>query len=241
MISMAAIMGGTMRSPLTAVAFMLELTDDIHVLPALFIACVGAQAVTVLIMKRSILTEKVARRGYHVMREYIVNPLSRVRVEDVMQRDVPAVPAELTVEALFSRLAAHDPVLAPHYAWPIVDQGGDVVGMITRGDVVRAMERGAVPSPTVREAGGSPPIVAYPDELLEEAVDKMIGHGVGRLAVIDREQPTKLLGYLGRKGIAEAWEDLREEDQVREAGWITSRTRLFRRKVRRIMSEPTRS
>ena len=69
----------------------------------------------------------------------------------------------------------------------------------------------------------------------------MIGHGVGRLAVIDREHPTKLLGYLGRKGIAEAWEDLREEDQVREAGWITSRTRLFRRKVRRIMSEPTRS
>ncbi len=92
MISMAAIMGGTMRSPLTAVAFMLELTDDIHVLPALFIACVGAQAVTVLIMRRSILTEKVARRGYHVMREYIVNPLSRVRVDDVMQRDVPSVP-----------------------------------------------------------------------------------------------------------------------------------------------------
>jgi H+/Cl- antiporter ClcA len=77
MISMAAIMGGTMRSPLTAVAFMLELTDDIHVLPALFIACVGAQAVTVLLMRRSILTEKVARRGYHVMREYIVNPTSR--------------------------------------------------------------------------------------------------------------------------------------------------------------------
>ena len=92
MISMAAIMGGTMRSPLTAVAFMLELTDDIHVLPALFIACVGAQAVTVLLMRRSILTEKVARRGYHVMREYIVNPLSRVRVEDVMQREVPTVP-----------------------------------------------------------------------------------------------------------------------------------------------------
>jgi H+/Cl- antiporter ClcA/CBS domain-containing protein len=238
MISMAAIMGGTMRSPLTAVAFMLELTDDIHVLPALFIACVGAQAVTVLLMKRSILTEKVARRGYHVMREYIVNPLSRVRVEDVMQRDVPAVPADMTVEALFSRLAAHDPVLAPHYAWPIVDPGGNVVGMITRGDLVRSLERGAVPSPTVLEAGGSPPIVAYPDELLEEALDKMIGHGVGRLPVIDRERPTKLLGYLGRKGIAEAWEDLREEDQVREAGWITSRTRLFRRKVRRVMSEP---
>ena len=237
MISMAAIMGGTMRSPLTAVAFMLELTDDIHVLPALFIACVGAQAVTVLLMRRSILTEKVARRGYHVMREYIVNPLSRVRVEDVMQRDVPSVPAEMTVDSLFARLAAHDAVLAPYYAWPIVDAKGGLAGVITRGDVVRAMERKAEPAATVLEVGSSPPITAYPDEMLEEAVDKMIARGVGRLPVVARENPTRLLGYLGRKGIAEAWEDLREEDQVREAGWLTSRTRLLRSKVRRVMSD----
>jgi chloride channel protein, CIC family len=238
MISMAAIMGGTMRSPLTAVAFMLELTDDIHVLPALFIACVGAQAVTVLLMRRSILTEKVARRGYHVMREYIVNPLSRVRVEDVMQRDVPSVPAEMTVDDLFARLAAHDRVLAPHYAWPIVDGKGGLAGVITRGDVVRAMERKAVPAATVLEAGTSPPITAFPDEMLEEAVDKMIARGIGRLPVVARDNPARLLGYLGRKGIAEAWEDLREEDQVREAGWLTSRTRLLRTKVRRVLSEP---
>jgi H+/Cl- antiporter ClcA/CBS domain-containing protein len=237
MLSMAAIMGGTMRSPLTAVAFMLELTDDIHVLPALLIACVGAQAVTVLIMRRSILTEKVARRGYHVMREYIVNPLSRVRVEDVMQRDVPPVRADMTVEALFARLAGHDPVLAPHYAWPIVDDKGALAGVITRADVVKAMDRKRDPLATLLEAGSSPPVVAYPDEMLEEAVDKMIGHGVGRLPVVEREHPTKLLGYLGRKGIAEAWEDLREEDQVREAGWITSHARLLRSKVRRVLSD----
>src|SRR5690242_12222915 len=237
MISMASIMGGTMRSPLTAVAFMLELTDDIHVLPALFIACVGAQAVTVLLMKRSILTEKVARRGYHVMREYIVNPLTRVRVEDVMQKDVPPVSAAMTVQDLFTRLAAHDPLLAPHYAWPMVDEKGGLVGVITRGDVVRAMGRADGPSERLLEAGTSPPVVAYPDELLEEAVDKMLRREVGRLPVVDRQHPTKLLGYLGRKGIAEAWEGLREEDQVREAGWITSQTRLLRRKVRRVLSD----
>src|SRR6476661_951288 len=153
MLSMAAIMGGTMRSPLTAVAFMLELTDDIHVLPALFIACVGAQAGAVLLMRRSILTEKVARRGHHVMREYIVNPLSRVRVEDVMQRDVPPVPADMTVESLFARLAGHDPVLAPHYAWPIVDDKGALAGVITRADVVKAMDRNGDPVATLLEAG----------------------------------------------------------------------------------------
>jgi CBS domain-containing protein len=188
-------------------------------------------------MRRSILTEKVARRGYHVMREYIVNPLSRVRVEDVMQRDVPSVPAEMTVDSLFARLAAHDAVLAPYYAWPIVDAKGGLAGVITRGDVVRAMERKAEPAATVLEVGSSPPITAYPDEMLEEAVDKMIARGVGRMPVVARENPTRLLGYLGRKGIAEAWEDLREEDQVREAGWLTSRTRLLRSKVRRVMSD----
>src|SRR6185436_20136022 len=100
-ISMAAMMGGTMRSPLTAVAFMLELTDDILVLPGLLIACAAAHAVTVLIMRRSILTEKVARRGYHVMREYIVNPLTRVRVADVMERDAPTIRAGQKVDLLF--------------------------------------------------------------------------------------------------------------------------------------------
>jgi hypothetical protein len=67
-------------------------------------------------------------------------------------------------------------------------------------------------------------------------VDKMIGRGIGRLPVVERGRPTRLLGYLGRKGIAEAWQDLREEDQVREAGWTTSRARLLRSKVRRVLS-----
>ena len=83
MISMAAMMGGTMRSPLTAVVFLLELTHDINLLGGLLIACVAAHAVTVLVMKRSILTEKVARRGLHVQREYVVNPFEQHDIEDL--------------------------------------------------------------------------------------------------------------------------------------------------------------
>src|SRR5436190_2463402 len=74
-LGMGAMLGGTMRAPLTAIAFMLEVTHDVNLLPAMLVACVAADAVTVLLMKRSILTEKMARRGHHVMREYIVNPL----------------------------------------------------------------------------------------------------------------------------------------------------------------------
>lgn len=126
MTSMAAMMGGTMRSPLTAVAFMLELTGDQAVLPALLIACAAAHGVTVLLMRRSILTEKVARRGYHVTREYSVSPLARLWVEDVMERDRPVLQAATPIETTGVRLAAGDPVLGRRQAWPIVDQQGRV-------------------------------------------------------------------------------------------------------------------
>ncbi len=218
MISMAAMMGGTMRSPLTAVAFMLELTDDIRVLPGLLIACAAAHAVTVLIMRRSILTEKVARRGYHVMREYIVNPLTRVRVGDVMERDAPTIQADQKVDLFFRRLAAHDPVLGRRYAWPLVDESGALVGIVTRGDLVRALEREVDGEVSVLEAGNANLIVTYPDELLEEAVDKMVRHDIGRLPVVERGDRTRLLGYLGRSGIAAGWRFLFEEEQIRDAG-----------------------
>src|SRR5262245_909611 len=74
-ISMGAMLAGTMRSPFTATVFMLELTHDVGLFPAMFVGCVAADAVTVLLMKRSILTEKVARHGHHVMREYQVSPV----------------------------------------------------------------------------------------------------------------------------------------------------------------------
>src|SRR5439155_1318077 len=80
LVGMAAVMGGTMRSPLTGAVFALELTNDVSALPALLIASVVSYGFTVLVMKRSILTEKVARRGYHVSREYSVDPLERVSI-----------------------------------------------------------------------------------------------------------------------------------------------------------------
>jgi CIC family chloride channel protein len=226
-ISMAAMMGGTMRSPLTAVAFMLELTDDILLLPALLIACAAAHGVTVLIMRRSILTEKVARRGYHVMREYIVNPLTRVRVADVMERDAPTIPADQKVDLLFQRLAAHDPVLGRRYAWPLVTANGALAGIVTRGDLVRALEEEGNEPLTVLEAGSSKLIVTYPDELLDQALEKMVSHDLGRLPVVDRREPTRLLGYLGRTGISAGWRIALEEEQVRDDGWLAPRRRTL--------------
>ena len=142
-LSMGAMMGGTMRSPFTAVAFMVELTHDVNVLPGLLVACVAADAVTVLLMKRSILTEKVARRGYHVTREYIANPLHLLRVQDVMEPPVlqvadrpPAVsyPDELLDHAL-TKMLEHEVDLLPVVNRSEPEQ---VVGYVVRDGILAA-------------------------------------------------------------------------------------------------------
>ncbi len=87
LIGLAAALGGVTRSPFTAIIFAFELTDDTHILLALLVAATLAHLVSVLVLKRSILTEKVARRGFHVMREYSVDPLEATFVREVMETD----------------------------------------------------------------------------------------------------------------------------------------------------------
>jgi Voltage gated chloride channel len=95
LIGMAAMMGGTMRSPLTAMIFAVELTRDFNLFPALLIGSIAALGVTMLLMRRSILTEKFTRRGHHITREYSIDPFELARVRDVMDQKVPSVPAAM--------------------------------------------------------------------------------------------------------------------------------------------------
>jgi len=220
-LGMGAMMGGTMRAPFTAMVFMLEVTHDVNLLPALLVACVAADAVTVLLMKRSILTEKMARRGHHVMREYIVNPLHLMRVAEVMERDVPTVPASLPVEGLFQRLADEDPILARRQEWAIVDDADRLVGIVTRGDLVRALEREDSEVATLGDLASRRLVVTHEDELLEGATAKMIAHDIGRLPVVDRAEPGKLLGLLGRAGVMAVWLHASREEQTRDSGWLS--------------------
>ncbi|HEY7358438.1 MAG TPA: chloride channel protein, partial [Ktedonobacterales bacterium] len=104
LVSMAAILGGTMRSPFTGVIFALELTHEVNLLLPLLIACVAAHAFTVLTLRRSILTEKVARRGHHLSREYAVDQLEVVKVGRVMTREVVTLPTTMTLQEACDRL-----------------------------------------------------------------------------------------------------------------------------------------
>jgi chloride channel protein, CIC family len=108
LLAVCATMGGTMRSPLTATFFAVELTGNTHVLLPLVAACVTAHVVTVLLMRRSILTEKVARRGDHLAREYSVDRFALTRVADVMVTEVETLPDSMTLRQLAAFLTKLD-------------------------------------------------------------------------------------------------------------------------------------
>jgi chloride channel protein, CIC family len=221
MVSMTALMGGTMRSPITAIIFTLELTHDLNVLPGLLVATVAAHTITVLMLRRSILTEKVARRGYHIMREYTVDPLTQVRVAEVMDTQFQTVLAKMTAVELSERIAKGDPLVSRHQAIPIVDDNNRLAGIITRGDVIRALKATNNPELTVLEAGTEEVLVAYPDELLVDAVTRMLKNDIGRLPVVSQEDPKKLVGYLGRAAVMAASLKRLEEEHEREPGWLS--------------------
>jgi H+/Cl- antiporter ClcA len=219
LISMAAIMGGTMRSPLTAMVFTLELTHDLNVLPGLLLACIAADAVTVLLLRRSILTEKVARRGHHILREYAVDPFELLRVNEVMDKAPVTIPATITVAELSERIARGDPQVARRQGTPIVDEHGALAGIITRSDIIRALENDPSGELTVLDAGSRNLVIAYPDESLKDAVIRMLKNDIGRLPVVSREDSRHLVGYLGRTGLLEARLRNMQEEEHRERRW----------------------
>jgi CBS domain-containing protein len=219
LIGMAAMMGGTMRSPLTAMVFAVELTRDFNLFPALLIGSVAALGVTVLIMRRSILTEKLARRGHHITREYSIDPFELARVGDVMDRDVPTVPSSMKVAELSDLIARGDSDLGRRQGTLFVDDQNRLAGIITRGDVVRALRQKQNQEMTVAQAGSTDLVVAFPDEPLYAALTKMLERNVGRLPVVDRHDPGRVVGYLGRAAILSARMRTHEEETFRQGGW----------------------
>lgn len=219
MVGMAAMMGGTMRTPFAATVFLVEVTHDLNALPAVLVGCIGAVAVTVLLMRRSILTEKVARRGHHIAYEYDVDPLATQRVGDVMDAAPVSIRAEMTVAELSGAIVRGDATVADRQGVLIVDGTGALVGIITRSDIFQSLEADPTGTLTVLDAGSRRLIVTYPDESLKAAVAKMIEHGIGRLPVVSRADASVLLGYFGRSGLLRARMRTLQDEELRERRW----------------------
>jgi CBS domain-containing protein len=222
LVAMGAVFGAASRATFSFIIFAFEITRDYNSVLPLMLVCVIADGIAMLLMpEASIMTEKLARRGLRIHLDYEAVVLRRATVSETMETEVPTVPAEMMVTELGERIARHDPQATRHQGMLVVDHEGKLEGIVTRGDLLRAIENNSDGQMTVLDAGSSNVIVTYPDEVLHEAAAKMLRNNVGRLPVVDRNDPRKIVGYLGRKGILAARMHALEDEHLREPGWIS--------------------
>jgi CIC family chloride channel protein len=214
LIGMGAILGGTMRSPLTGIIFALELTHDINVLLPLLVASVIAHLFTVLVLKRSILTEKVARRGYHLSREYSVDPLEILFARDAMRTNLVAFRSDGTLEEVRAVLSANHKPRGQHL-YPVVDADQRLRGVITRNDLQKWLEAPHPAGETLADVV-TDPVVAHPDEPLRVLVYRMAETGLTRFPVVDRGDDRKLVGMIGLQDLLSARTRNLAEERDRE-------------------------
>ena len=219
LISMGAMLAGTMRAPLTGVIFAFELTGNYHSILPLLIACVTAHSFTVLTMARSILTEKISRRGHHLSCEYVVDPLEALAVGDVMRTKITAFPAEATIAELQAALERNMDSRGQR-VYPVVGENKRLLGVMTRHDIMKILQ-------DVRDGNelhvqlsdmiaAQSPVVAYPDEPLRLVVNRMAATGLTRFPVVNQDDGQELLGMIALPDLLKAREHSVQEEHLRE-------------------------
>jgi H+/Cl- antiporter ClcA len=221
LVAMGAVFGSASRATFTFIIFAFEITRDYSSVLPLMLVSVIADGIAMLLMPRaSIMTEKLARRGLYIHQEYETDVLQQVMVAETMDKEIPALAAAMKIGDLSDRISRHDPEANRHQGMLVTDETGKLAGLITRGDLMRALATDPSGNTTVLGAASRDLIVTYPDESLHAAAAKMLRHNIGRLPVVDRNQPQRVVGYLGRSGIMAARLRRLDEEHVREPGWV---------------------
>ncbi len=212
LLGMAGALGGVTRSPFTAIVFAFELTHDQNSLLALLVTATVAHLVSVLVLKRSILTEKVARRGFHVMREYAVDPLEATFVREVMDTDIYTVdPARLLAD-LYGVLPEGSPERRQRL-FPVLDDHEGLIGVLPWSAVLAGKDQ---PDTLVGNVMITSFVVAHTDEILRTVADRMAALGLGVIPVVDRSNSHHLDGLITQFDLLDARQKLLEEERHAE-------------------------
>ena len=219
LVAMGAVFGAASRATFSFIIFAFEITRDYNsVLPLMLVAVIADGIAMLFMPQSSIMTEKLARRGLRVHQDYEADVLAQVAVADTMEKNPPVIAAGTKIGEIAERIARHDPAVARYEALLILDDN-KLVGIVTRGDILRALDKDSTGMTTVEDAGSTKLVVTYPDELVSEAATKMLHRDVGRLPVVERGDERKAVGYLGRAAILAARSRRLQDEHVREEGW----------------------
>lgn len=199
-IGMAAMLAAACRAPLTGVVMSAEMMKDYTMILPLLAGCVTSYFVSRLIMKESIYTLGLFRKGIDVSLELRKDLLDYIRVGEVMSTNVATLnPDMYTFQALevIERTG--------HTGYPVVGGDGKLVGIVTFKDVIKAVDEGKEEY-RIRDIMSKNLVVAYPDESVKQVLDRMLEHDIGRVPVVDRGNPSKLLGIITRSDVLKAHE-----------------------------------
>ena len=215
LVSMGAILGGTMRCPFTGIVFALELTHDINMLLPLLVATMIAHRFTVLTLKRSILTEKVARRGYHLSREYAIDPLEILFVREVMRTKVAALPAAGSMEDLRTMFRSGSRARGQRL-YPVIDVDKRIHGVLTRKRMLELLADTNHDGSKLAELSRTDPVFAFADEPLRMVVYRMAETGLTRMPVVEHAHSRKLVGMISLEDLLGARARNLAEERTRE-------------------------
>jgi H+/Cl- antiporter ClcA len=180
LVAMGAVFGAASRATFAFIIFAFEITRDYNSVLPLMLVSVIADGISMLLMPRaSIMTEKLARRGLRIHQDYEADVLHQVSVSETMDREVPVISSDMRLSDLADRIARRDPDVSRHQGMIVLDSEGKLSGIITRGDVLRALDEDPAGAMTVLEAASRNLIVTYPDEALHDASDKMLHTTLG--------------------------------------------------------------
>ncbi len=201
LVGMAAVFAGAARAPVTAILMVFEMSDDYRMILPLMFATAASVLVSEYLSKDSIYTLKLTRRGIYLERGHEIDVMQGVTVGEVMSRNMDVVDPSMPLtelDEMFKRTF--------HHGFPVVDKQGRFVGIVTLHDLMKAREKGIFERHTVAEIMNRNPIVTYPEEPVWRALRIMGERDVGRLPVVDRNDPTRLLGMLRRGDIIKAYQ-----------------------------------
>src|SRR6202522_3054028 len=220
LVAMAAVFGSASRATFAFIVFAFEITRDYNAILPLMLACVIADIIALRYLPNSIMTEKLARRGLRVPDQFEVSAMKISRVAEVMRQDMQPITETMTVAQLAEKMGRGEPGYNLTQGLPIIGTDGQLVGVVTQGDLLRALEADPKGKASVLEAGSRDLVVAYPDESASDALFRMLKNDIGRLPVVSRGNSKEMVGSLTRSSILGAWTRQMEEEGVREHGWV---------------------